>query len=70
MSKLDGYLKVGEAAAYLGVARNTLRNWAEAGKIMVHRNAVNGYRLFKKSDLDELLKQTERSAIPTPRKPK
>ena len=70
MSKLGEYLKVGEAAAYVGVARNTLRNWAAAGKIRVYRNAVNQYRLFKKSDLDELLRRTVDSATPVSRKAK
>ena len=70
MPKLDEYLTVSEAAAYLGVARNTMRNWATAGKIPVYRNPVNRYRLYKVSDLDELLKQTERSVTKTKQKPR
>ncbi len=44
-----------EAAKILAVSQNTLRAWAEAGKIPMHRNPANGYRLFKRSDLDKFL---------------
>jgi len=46
MAKLNEYVKVAEAARILGVAQNTLRSWAEAGKIPMHKNPANGYRLF------------------------
>ncbi|XZE36033.1 helix-turn-helix domain-containing protein [Pirellulaceae bacterium SH501] len=46
------------AVAYLGVAQNTLRNWAARGDITMHRNPANVYRLFKKSDLDKFLEKT------------
>jgi len=62
MPKLDEYLRIKEAAEYLGVCQNTLRNWEAAGKIPVHRHPLNNYRLFKVSDLDTVLKNTEHSA--------
>ena len=31
--KLSEYLTVGEAAAWLGVPRSTLRNWDKVGKV-------------------------------------
>ncbi len=65
MPKLDEYVRIAEAAEYLGVCRNTLRNWGRTGKIREHRPPVNNYRLFKISDLDKLLKMTERSAAKT-----
>ena len=70
MPRLDEYLRIRAAAAYLGVAPNTLRNWEAAGKIVVCRHPVNNYRLFKVSDLDKLLKITERSAHKQNRKPR
>ena len=70
MPKLDEYLKIAEAAAYLGVHYNTLRNWETAGKIKVHRHPFNRYRLYKVSDLDKVLRETERSANPRKRKPR
>jgi excisionase family DNA binding protein len=70
MPKLDEYLTVKEAAEYLGVAKNTMRNWDAAGKIPVHRHPVNNYRLYKLSDLDDVLKRTERSRTRLRRKPR
>ena len=61
MTKLRDYLKISEAAEYLGVAPNTLRNWERAGKIVTHRHPVNRYRLFRQQDLDLLLRQVERT---------
>jgi excisionase family DNA binding protein len=54
-NSLKKYLRVGDAAAYLGISPNTLRNWSRAGRIKTHRNPINGYRLFKKADLETLL---------------
>ena len=69
MPKLDGYLRIKEAAVYLGVSPNTLRNWGRSGKIKEYRHPVNNYRLFKEEELDELLDATEQSAK-APRKPR
>ena len=60
MTKLTEYVQTAEAAEILGVAQNTLRKWAGLGEIPMHRNPVNGYRLFKRSDLEKFLKQVER----------
>ena len=57
MEKLDAYLTIREAAEFLGVSTNTLRNWGRDEKVPMHRNPINGYRLFKRSDLKELLGQ-------------
>lgn len=57
MDKLSDYMRVAEAAEYLGVSPNTLRNWVNAGKIAAVRHPVNDYRLFMREDLDALLKQ-------------
>ena len=64
MTKLTDYVKTAEAAKILGVAQNTLRKWAEEGQIPVRRNPANGYRLFKRSDLEKFLKQLERADKP------
>jgi MerR family copper efflux transcriptional regulator len=60
MLKLKDFLRISEAAEYLGVSPNTLRNWESAGKIVAHRHPVNDYRLFRTEDLDALLKKVER----------
>jgi len=70
MPKLGEYLRIKEAAEYLGVCQNTLRNWEAAGKIPVHRHPLNNYRLFKVNDLEKLLRATEQSAANRKRKPR
>jgi excisionase family DNA binding protein len=60
MDKLDEYLRIKDAAEYLGVSPNTLRNWGRAQKIKEHRHPVNNYRLYRKTDLDRLLRLTEK----------
>lgn len=57
VEKLSDFMRISEAAEYLGVSPNTLRNWVNAGKIAAARHPVNDYRLFKREDLDALLKQ-------------
>ena len=59
MPKLTDFMQISEAAEYLGVSPNTLRNWDNAGKITAYRHPVNGYRLFKKEELDEVLNQVQ-----------
>ena len=57
MENLRDFLRISEAAEYLGVSPNTLRNWENAGKIAAHRHPVNRYRLFRRAELDALLSQ-------------
>jgi len=57
MKKLDEYMNITEAAKFIGVTANTLRNWEKEKKIKVYRNPLNQYRLYKKEDLEELLKK-------------
>ncbi|HJZ48674.1 MAG TPA: helix-turn-helix domain-containing protein [Roseiflexaceae bacterium] len=59
--RLSDYMQIKEAAALLGVAPNTLRNWDRTGKIRVYRHPVNNYRLYKKADLQRLLASIELS---------
>ena len=68
MPNLTKYLTIKDAAEFLAVSPNTLRNWEASGKIAVHRNPMNGYRLFKIEDLQRLLDEIEESAAPA--KPK
>ncbi len=55
MTKLSDYVKTAEAAEILGVAQNTIRKWSEQGKLPMRRNPANGYRLFKRTDLEKVL---------------
>ena len=56
-AKLSEYVMVAEAAEILGVSQGTVRTWAEAGKIPMHKNPANGYRLFKRRDLENFLEK-------------
>jgi hypothetical protein len=53
--KISDYMNIKEAAKFLGVSCNTLRNWEAHNKIIVHRNPLNNYRLYKIEDLEKLL---------------
>ena len=64
MAEFTQYLTVKQAATYLGVAPNTIRNWDRDGKITVYRHPISRYRLFKEEDLRALLKQLEATAAP------
>jgi len=57
MKKFDEYMNISEAAKFIGVTANTLRNWEKEKKIKVYRNPLNQYRLYKKEDLEGLLKK-------------
>ena len=70
MQKLDGYLRIKEAAEYLGVSPNTLRNWGRDGKLIERRHPINGYRLYSPKDLDALLSEAERPTKLKAQKPR
>lgn len=66
--KLSDYLNITEAAEFIGVSTNTLRNWEAAGKIVVYRHPVNNYRLFDKRDLEAILNSIELVCVPESKK--
>lgn len=59
-------MTVGEAAAYLGVCRSTLRNWDARGKLLALRHPVSSYRLYSRHALDLLLSSITSSPQPDP----
>ncbi|MBL8801847.1 MAG: helix-turn-helix domain-containing protein [Planctomycetes bacterium] len=63
MDKIRDYLRISEAAEYLGVSPGTLRNWEHQGKIRAHRVPQNGYRLFRLSDLKAVLRDVGKSPL-------
>ena len=62
MKNLRDYMRIKEAAEFLGVSEQTLRNWERRGKLTVYRHPINQYRLFRKRDLVRVLEHLERSA--------
>ena len=57
VAKLNEYLTVAEAAAYLGCSADTLRRWDRANKLPARRHPVTGYRLYLPHELDEFLRE-------------
>lgn len=54
---LSEYLTIKEAAQFLGVSMITLRRWDSTGKFRARRHPVNGFRLYKKDELEKLLRK-------------
>jgi excisionase family DNA binding protein len=69
MAKLNEYVLAAEAACILGVSVNTVRNWAREGKILHHRNPANGYRMFRRKDLEQFLAEAAKPVVLRNRKP-
>jgi DNA-binding transcriptional MerR regulator len=49
------FVLVKKAAELLGVCPNTIRAWGAEGKLSEHRHPINGYRMYKRDDIDRLL---------------
>ncbi|MEI8012653.1 MAG: MerR family DNA-binding transcriptional regulator [Candidatus Omnitrophota bacterium] len=57
MPNFKDYMMIQEAADFLGVTVMTLYRWDAAGKLSPSRHPINGYRLYKRSELVRLLKK-------------
>jgi len=71
--ELEGFVRVKQAAAMLGVSPNTIRAREANEKIPEYRHPVNNYRLYKLADLERILRPLEKSVTrlsPTERQPK
>ena len=51
------YITIQEAARLLDVTPTTLRNWDKSGKLVAHRDPINGYRLYSIEDISKLLQE-------------
>jgi excisionase family DNA binding protein len=67
MPKPDDFLRVKEAATLLGVSPNTIRSWGCDGKIPEYRHPINRFRLYKRAELENVLRGIERSNRKTSR---
>jgi excisionase family DNA binding protein len=61
VAKLNQYLTVGNAAAFLGVSKDTLRRWDRDGRLKARRHPMTRYRLYLKAELDILLRTIRKS---------
>lgn len=57
---IKDYIMIKEAAELLGADKTTLRRWDRAGKLKPFRHPINSYRLYKKADIDAILKRIEK----------
>jgi diguanylate cyclase (GGDEF)-like protein/excisionase family DNA binding protein len=51
----EGWLRLGDAAAELGVSLNTLRRWSDAGRLKCYRSP-GGHRRYRRADIEALLR--------------
>lgn len=56
------FLQVSEAAEYIGVSPQTLRRWDRDGRLTAVRRPENGYRYYRRSDLEPLRLEYRRAA--------
>lgn len=61
-------ITIKKAAEILGVTPLTLRNWDNSGKFPASRHPINGYRVYKVSDIETLLMEIETSKGSRPTK--
>jgi len=59
---LEDSVRVGEAATILGVSTKTLRNWDRMGKLKARRHPVNGFRIYLREELQNLLNQVSETS--------
>jgi excisionase family DNA binding protein len=55
------YMRVKEAAEFLGVSELTIRNWDKKGKLPAHRHPANNYRLYRMADLEKITNKIEKN---------
>ena len=55
-------VRVGEAASILGVSTKTIRNWDRAGKLKARRHPINGYRIYLRDELNDLLNRKAKTS--------
>lgn len=59
---LREFLQVAEAAEYIGVSPQTLRRWDRSGRLVAVRRPENGYRYYRRSDLEPFRLEYRRAA--------
>jgi excisionase family DNA binding protein len=62
LAPLRTYLTVAAAAKFLGVSASTLRHWDRTGKLKPARHPINRYRLYRRADLEGLLRRVDADA--------
>jgi hypothetical protein len=52
---LSGYVKIAEATVIMEFAQDTIRKWGEQGELLARRQPANGFRLYRRRDLEQFL---------------
>ena len=55
------YITIQQAAKLLGVTPLTLRNWDKQGKLKAYRHPINKYRLYRRDQIEILLRKISTS---------
>lgn len=64
LANLKDFFTIGQAATVIGVSPASLRNWDRAGKLSPLRHPLNGYRLYRRCDLEAILGALANAAGP------
>lgn len=64
MEKNNNFLTIKEASKMLGVTPLTLRNWDKSGKLKAMRHPMNGYRVYKLDQIQQILSDMESGKVP------
>lgn len=54
--EMKDYIHIEEASKILNVTKMTLRRWDNSGKLKAYRHPINNWRLYKKQDIENLMK--------------
>jgi len=61
MLSLKDFLTISQAAQILGVAPMTLRRWDRAKKLKAYRHPINKYRLYRRHEIENLIKNLDKT---------
>lgn len=64
MRNYKDFLRLGQAAEFLGVTPRSLREWSDAGRIPTYRDEIDR-RLYKQEDLEAFLNKIQLEREPT-----
>ena len=51
---MNEYLTLSETSEYIGKSKETLRRWDKEGKLLAVREPMSNYRVYRKTDVDNL----------------
>ena len=51
---MNEYMTLSETSEYIGKSKETLRRWDKEGKLTAVREPMSNYRVYRKSDVDDL----------------